>query len=132
MRLCLAIPEIDTELVVDSVTALARYNARTYTTPTTSPWHLVYEPRAGDSRDGVVTMRDVVALLKAGAGACGELVAAYVGWLMAHGYRPIVIAHVTGPDAWHVVARVHDRPGGIIDPARPDTLHAWRNADGMW
>lgn len=134
VRLCLAIPEVDTALVVDVVNALAQYNARTFrsTLPSVSPWHLHYNALAGDSLDGVVTLRDAVALLRAGEGACGELVAAYAGWLIAHGYTPTVLAEVTGPDAWHVVVRVHAGPDALIDPARPDTLHRWRNARGMW
>lgn len=136
MRLCLAIPEIDTGLVLDVCTALASYNARTYRcTPgeacTRSPWHLRYDATAGDSRPGLeptLTLHDAVTLQRIGYGACGELSAAYVGWLLAHG-RPASIEVIeTAPDMWHVVARVGRN---LIDPARPAELHDWRRAHGM-
>jgi hypothetical protein len=137
MRLCLAIPEIDTGLVRDVCTSLANYNARTYRCRpgepcTRSPWTLRYDATAGDSRslsgEPTLTMRDAVTLLRVGSGACGELSAAYVGWLRAHGREADIVVIETGPDTWHVVARVD---GHTIDPARPAALHEWRTTHGM-
>lgn len=138
MRVCLSIPEVDTGLVLDTTMALARYNARTYSCGpsekcTRSPWHLAYDATLGDSVfiDGhpTIVMRDAVALLRVGSGACGELSAAYAGWLMARGAKVELVAQVTGQDAWHVVVRVG---GGVtIDPARPGTVEQWRYSHGM-
>ena len=139
MRLCLAIPEIDTGLVHDVCTSLASYNARTYRCKpgeqcTRSPWHLRYDASAGDSRvadprgEPVLVMRDAVSLLRVGSGACGELAAAYVGWLRAHARAAAIHVIETGPDTWHVVARVGN---SIIDPAKPGTIHDWRRDHGV-
>lgn len=138
MRVCLAIPEVDTGLVLDTATALANYNARTYRCEpgekcTRDPWSLEYDSRAGDSViiDGepTVVMRDAVTLMRVGRGACGELSAAYAGWLIAHKFRPTIIARLTGPDAWHAVVKMEN--GFIVDPARLETVRPWRDSYGV-
>lgn len=138
MRVCLAIPEVDTGLVLDTATALANYNARTYRCEpgekcTRDPWSLVYDSTAGDSviiaGEPTVVMRDVVTLMRVGRGACGELSAAYAGWLIARGGKPVIIAKLTGPHSWHAVVRLEN--GFIVDPARSETVHPWRVAYGV-
>lgn len=144
MRVCLAIPEVDTGLVLDIATALANYNARTYRCEpsekcTRDPWSLVYDASAGDSividEQPTIVMRDAVTLMRVGSGACGELSAAYGGWLMSRGYNVAMVAPQTRRDddpkgpAWHVMVR-YGR-GVFIDPMDPRTYEKWRKTHGM-
>ena len=131
MMLCFELPELDTELVLDSVRALARYNARTYDCGadelcTRPPWHLRYDKLA--SSGARVILRDAVTLQRIGSGACGELVAAYAGWLAPRGITSEIVVTKTGEQRWHVTAKVGDV---LIDPAQPWTLDAWRRAYGV-
>lgn len=131
MMLCFELPELDTELVLDACLALARYNARTYKCGgdelcTRPPWHLRYDKLA--SSGARVILRDAVTLQRVGSGACGELVAAYAGFLLARGVPCEIVVEKTGDARWHVTARSGDI---VIDPAKPGTLAAWRQAYGV-
>lgn len=144
MRVCLSIPEVDTGLVLDTATALANYNARTYRCAPgeaclRDPWSLVYDASAGDSviiaEHPTIVMRDAVTLVGVGRGACGELSAAFAGWLISRGYETEMVAPKTRGDddpkgpAWHVMVR-YGR-GILIDPRRPETFERWRRTYGV-
>lgn len=145
MRVALQIPEIDQGLVIDVTRALANYNARTYRCRTgeictRAPWELRYDASAGDSHDGTIVMRDAVTLMRAGSGACGELSAAYAGWLTSRGATVEIVAPQTRADsdakgpAWHVMVVWN---GVTLDPMRADRLRemfsseGWRQAHGV-
>lgn len=143
MHLCLSIPEVDTGLVIDSCVALANYNSRTYKCEpgeacTRSPWSLRYDASLGDSRmlcgHPTIILRDAVTLMRVGKGACGEMSAAFAGWLMSRGFDATIEAPQTRPDdhvdgpAWHVMVRYR---GGLIDPRRPETFERWRATHGV-
>lgn len=121
MILCLDLPEIDTALVLDVCTALARYNARTWTCRRDErclapPWKIRY---AAPKLAARVVLRDAITLHRVGVGACGELASAYAGFLLAQGERPTIESAITavtpeGEPTWHVWVRNRDK---ILDPA---------------
>jgi hypothetical protein len=117
---CIELRALDTELVLDVCTALARYNARTWTCRQDErclvpPWDLRYRSPSHSDR---IVLRDAILLRQANErgrfGACGELAAAYAGFLVARGEPAGIEVEQTGEAAWHVVARLRDR---ILDPA---------------
>lgn len=149
MRIALQIPEVDQGIVIDATRALANYNARTYRCRvgevcTRPPWGLQYDASDGDSSvvagEPTIVMRDAVALMRAGSGACGELSAAYAGWLISRGASVELVAPQTRSDddpkgpAWHVMVVWN---GVTLDPMRADWIRSmfaadgWRNAHGM-
>ena len=119
MILALDVPSIDSALVVGVLDALADYNARTYELDRSrklpAPWSIAYRPDPFGRR---VQLRDVERLLVRGHGSCGELAAAYAGWLRAHGTDARIEAIDDGPDSWHAIAVVDDGRGRwTYDPA---------------
>jgi hypothetical protein len=118
MRLVLEVPEVDLALVREVLGALAHYNAATYTcTPPrclVPPWRLRYRP---DEPAGTIILRDAQMLLRRGVGSCGELAAAYAGYLIANGRPTRVEAMLTDAkrSIFHAFALAND--GEVFDPA---------------
>lgn len=115
MRLCLQLPELDTQLVKEVCSSLASYNSRTWTCGPQElclapPWSVQYREPRPSAR---ITLHDAVTLMQQGWGACGEMAAAYAGWMLAQGLPASIDAMQTSPNSWHVWARLGDR---IYDP----------------
>lgn len=121
--LCLRVKRARPETIMAIAVALANLNGDLYTEgrELAAPWSLRWVP---DEPARTSTLRDVELLLDDGQGSCGELAAAYAGYLWAREGRTDVQIDLieNGPDSWHVVASAPD--GTVWDPAVIGGRHA--------
>lgn len=99
---------------VHALRALVHHNERIYRAGRArAPWDIDWVP---DGPAGCVVVSDAVALQRRGAASCGELAAAYTGYLRAQGDSQARV-HIerTGPRQWHAVCIAGD--SRVYDPA---------------